>query len=282
MNSFGEHLTCPLCGKALTYIDAERLCRCGAGHGFDRARQGYVNLLPSHHKKSRDPGDSKEMMAARRAFLAGGHYEPVSDRLNRLLGETLAAAGPCVLDIGCGEGYYAGRLLAALGADARLWGLDISRDAVRAAAAVCKTCTWLVCSSSRIPLRSGVFDGIYSVFSPIDEGEVARLLKPEGVFIRVLPGPEHLMSLRRLIYPEVVRGPEPEPRRDGPLPCADIQTLTYEMTLDGAEAETLIRMTPHYWKTTKAHKTVLAELQAVPVTVDMRFLIYKQRSVEDQ
>lgn len=94
-----------------------------------------------------------------------------------------------MLDIGCGEGYYAGRLLAALGADARLWGLDISRDAVRAAAAVCKTCTWLVCSSSRIPLRSGVFDGIYSVFSPIDAGEVARLLKPEESLSGCCPAP---------------------------------------------------------------------------------------------
>lgn len=276
MNSFGEHLTCPICSRDLTYRETERLCRCEAGHGFDRARQGYINLLPSHHKKSRDPGDSKEMMAARRAFLTQGHYEPVSDRLNRLLTENLADAAPHVLDIGCGEGYYADRLLRALGPDARLWGLDISRDAVRAAAAGCKNCTWLVCSSSRIPLKSGSFHGIYSVFSPIDAGEVARLLRPEGVFIRVLPGPEHLMSLRRLIYPEVVRGPEPAAQTEGPLRCTEILSLTYEMTLDGAEAETLIRMTPHYWKTTKAHKTVLAELEAVSVTVDMRFLVYRQ------
>lgn len=60
----------------------------------------------------------------------------------------------------------------------------------------------------------------------------------------MLPGPEHLMSLRRLIYPEVVRGPEPAAQTEGPLRCTEILSLTYEMTLDGAEAETLIRMTP--------------------------------------
>jgi len=43
-------------------------------HSFDIASQGYANLLPVQHKRSRDPGDSKEMVAARRRFLTAGFY----------------------------------------------------------------------------------------------------------------------------------------------------------------------------------------------------------------
>lgn len=58
-----------------------------AGHRFDRARQGYLNLLPVQHKNSRDPGDNLAMVEARRDFLNAGHYAPVAKRLAELAAE---------------------------------------------------------------------------------------------------------------------------------------------------------------------------------------------------
>ncbi|MBW6265695.1 SAM-dependent methyltransferase, partial [Pseudomonas aeruginosa] len=49
-------LICPLCSAALGEVDNG--VACPAGHRFDRARQGYRNLLPVQHKKSLDPGDN--------------------------------------------------------------------------------------------------------------------------------------------------------------------------------------------------------------------------------
>lgn len=64
-------LKCPLDQHALQ-LDADCL-RCEGGHAFDIARQGYVNLLGAADKRSRDPGDGKEMVTARRDFLSDGY-----------------------------------------------------------------------------------------------------------------------------------------------------------------------------------------------------------------
>ena len=94
-------LLCPICGETLDRI--EKQYRCGNGHSFDVARQGYVNLLPVQQKRSLNPGDTREQVLGRRAFLETGCYEPISNALNEAAKE-LGATGP-ILDVGCGEGY---------------------------------------------------------------------------------------------------------------------------------------------------------------------------------
>lgn len=73
------------------------------------AKEGYVNLLPVQHKRSRDPGDSAEMMQARRAFLDAGHYLPLRETVAQMLDDMLPDSASAMLDIGCGEGYYTAR-----------------------------------------------------------------------------------------------------------------------------------------------------------------------------
>ena len=65
-------ILCPTCGAALTL--GARQWSCPKGHSFDVARQGYVNLLPVTQKRSLHPGDTREQVAARRAFLEAGFY----------------------------------------------------------------------------------------------------------------------------------------------------------------------------------------------------------------
>ncbi|SUG77676.1 23S rRNA methyltransferase A [Salmonella enterica subsp. enterica] len=94
--------TCPLCHQPLTQINNSVICP--QRHQFDVAKEGYINLLPVQHKRSRDPGDSAEMMQARRAFLDAGHYQPLRDAVTNLLRERLDQSATAILDIGCGEG----------------------------------------------------------------------------------------------------------------------------------------------------------------------------------
>ena len=122
-------LICPICGNELH--KEEKTCRCPSGHSFDIARQGYVNLLTVQQKHSLNPGDTREQVLSRRAFLEAGYYAPIAGALIDTAKE-LGASGP-ILDVGCGEGYYSSRLAGALGGE--LVGLDISKEAVRCAAA---------------------------------------------------------------------------------------------------------------------------------------------------
>lgn len=93
----------------MTAVD--RVFKCPLGHSYDAAREGYVNL-----HSGRRLGDTAEMLAARRRFLGRGHYEPLSDTINRLvaqggiLADSTSDLPPTVLDAGCGEGYYLGAL----------------------------------------------------------------------------------------------------------------------------------------------------------------------------
>ena len=85
---------CPLCGGVL---QGENDLKCEKGHCFDRAREGYWHLLPVQSMRTKAPGDSKEMVAARRAFLNAGYYGIFGQALGELClahGVPAAAAMP--------------------------------------------------------------------------------------------------------------------------------------------------------------------------------------------
>ena len=92
-------LLCPICGETLDRI--EKQYRCANGHSFDLARQGYVNLLPVQQKRSLNPGDTREQVLSRRAFLETDSYAPIVEAVKSA---AAGHAGP-ILDVGCGEGY---------------------------------------------------------------------------------------------------------------------------------------------------------------------------------
>ena len=123
-------LICPICGSKLNTFDKSLVC---AGHHcFDIARQGYVNLLTVQQKHSLHPGDTREQVLSRRAFLEAGYYAPIAEALIAVAKELTVNSNEIrpsgeLLDVGCGEGYYSARLAGALGM--RLTGMDISREA---------------------------------------------------------------------------------------------------------------------------------------------------------
>ncbi len=260
-------LTCPLCNGALS-ADPQGVA-CPAGHRFDRARQGYLNLLPVQHKKSRDPGDNQAMVEARRRFLDGGHYAPLARRLTEL---AAARAPRRWLDIGCGEGYYTAQLAEAL-ADAEGYALDISREAVKRACRRAPGLTWMVASMARVPLADASCDLLASVFSPLDWQEARRLLAPGGGLLRMGPTREHLLELRAHLYDEVREYDDEKHLAQIPegMRLAASETLSYRLHLDSAEARAdLLAMTPHGWRA-NAERRAAVVAAPLEVTVAIRY-----------
>src|SRR4030066_1666310 len=94
---------CPLDGTPLHCTGSA--WTCASGHSFDIASQCHTNLLPVQHKRSRDPGDSKEMVAARRRFLTAGFYQPIAAAVSQAaLADLPADASISCLDAGVGGG----------------------------------------------------------------------------------------------------------------------------------------------------------------------------------
>ncbi|WP_432223936.1 23S rRNA (guanine(745)-N(1))-methyltransferase [Enterobacter wuhouensis] len=238
--------SCPLCHARLART--EKSFACPQGHRFDMAKEGYVNLLPVQHKRSRDPGDSAEMMQARRAFLDAGHYQPLRDTVANLLRENLAESASAMLDIGCGEGYYTAAF-AEVAREKGAWtyGLDVAKVAIRAAAKRYSTVIFCVASSHRLPFDDDTMDAVVRIYAPCKAEELARVVKPGGWVITVTPGPRHLMELKGLIYDEV-RLHAPHSEQLPGFALRQEQSVAYDMNLKGDEAVALLQMTPFAWR----------------------------------
>lgn len=269
---------CPVCQLPLLspqeqtgQSSAAKEWRCENNHSFDRAKEGYTNLLLAHQKNSSDPGDTKTMVTSRRAFLSAGHYQPLADKLTGVLSQYLKS-GVCVLDTGCGEGYYLQQLFEQR-SDLLLFGIDISRDATKLASRQLKEGSFAVASSFNLPVLPDSVDAVLRVFAPGDNEEVIRILKPEGVLVVVSPGPQHLFSLKALLYKEAQEHSPPDQPKGFEL--LDEQQVSYQLEIQGnSTVKQLLSMTPYYWKGDRAAKLKLDEAESLNTEVDFLIRVY--------
>lgn len=261
---------CPVCNAALQR--GNTVWHCENGHSFDVARQGYVNLLTVQQKHSLHPGDTREMVVARRNFLDAGHYFPIAQTVSRLLAE-YAHESQSVLDVGCGEGYY----LSNLAQIPTRVGIDISKEAVRYAASRDKAATWLTATAAHLPFEDGSFDCLLSMFALTAEAEFCRVLKENGVFIQVLAGKHHLSALKNIIYPEILeREKNLQPQLQG-FTHLHSETLCFDFTVESAEMlQNLLYMTPHVWRISKEAAQNLSQTSRLEDRAEVVFNVYQR------
>lgn len=235
-------LRCPLCGDKLNLL--ERRYVCGRNHAFDIARQGYVNLLLVQQKHSLNPGDTREQVLSRRAFLEAGFYSPIAQTLIDTA-KQLNIRGQ-ILDVGCGEGYYSARLADAL--ECPLLGLDISKEAVRCAAAKYKGKQWLCATASHIPVEAESVDLLTSLFAITLPEEFSRVLKKDGWYFQVLAAQDHLLGLKGIIYDQVnLKEKDTVPELPGFTLVHSIP-IRFSFVLEGQQIRNLFSMTPHVFR----------------------------------
>ena len=261
-------LLCPICAAPLRQTD--KTFRCEAGHSFDMARQGYVNLLPVQNKRSLNPGDTREQVLSRRAFLEAGFYAPIAEALCTAAKE-LNCAGP-ILDVGCGEGWYSAQLSDAL--NAPLVGLDISKEAVRCAAAKYKNAQWICGSAARLPVESGSVRLITSLFALTVPEEFKRVLRSDGYYFQVLAQEDHLLGLKSIIYPKLLHK---EKNTTPDLPGFTLVRqipIRFTFTVEGAQVQNLLSMTPHVYRISKEGAQRLQETDKLTDTASAVLNIY--------
>jgi len=263
-------LICPVCGAQLN--QQERTFLCPNRHSFDMARQGYVNLLTVQQKHSLAPGDTREQVLSRRQFLEAGYYAPIAETLI-LTAKKYGVTGE-ILDIGCGEGYYSARLADAMGLP--LTGLDISKEAVRCAAAKYKNARWLCATAAHIPVPDGAAGLVTSLFALTLPEEFHRVLAPEGLYFQVLAAEDHLLGLKSIIYDQLHRKEKDTvPELPGFARLESIP-IRFDFSVEGEQIRNLFSMTPHVFRIGRAGADRLAQTEHLDDTASCVLNVFRR------
>ena len=275
---------CPLCQAPIALTSS--VIKCSNNHSFDKAKAGYVNLLPVQFKKSKSPGDDKNMVRARRDFHLQQGYAPLKQKMVALLAQHgHANAQPFVVyDAGCGEGSYLNACVEGLnkqGFNTLGAGSDIAKIAVELAAKAFKNEQFVVASSFDLPLQDESIDAAIQVFAPGSSEQYHRVLKADGLLMTVDPAPQHLIELKALIYDKPEFHKVSGVTRNGFSRISD-ETLSFTLPLTSeAQRIALIKMTPYYWSLPAQKLThIVQQLNQVTASFSIQ-LFRKQRSESD-
>jgi 23S rRNA (guanine745-N1)-methyltransferase len=239
---------------------SDQSLRCEAGHSFDIARQGYVNLLGASEPAN---ADTANMLDARARVHAAGVFDTVTDII-----ATLAKGRSKVLESGAGTGHY---LAGALGTDPDALGVavDVSKAAARHCVRTDSRIAALVADVWQpLPLRDGSLEAVLAVFAPRNLPEFARVLHPDGRFIAVTPRAGHLVGLRDaygLLDIPTAKAEQLAAAAAEFFDLLDTRVVKYRVPVDEALATDLIAMGPNAFH--QVPKTVTASVISVDVTV---------------
>jgi len=230
-------LRCPICSAA--FAPKGGGIQCGNSHSFDLARKGYLNFLMSTQNKQY----GKDLFLARKEVFAAGVYDPLVEEA-ALIVRRLGFAGPYVLDAGCGEGSFLARIHERL-ESARLIGMDISRDGIHLAASHGPAVMWCVADLPRLPLTTGSIDIVFNILSPANYGEFRRVLRPGGVLIKVVPGPDYLREIRsRLEGITAYSNEKVLAKLEENMEIQSRSVLQYQVRLTDELWQLIVKMTP--------------------------------------
>lgn len=261
---------CPICQTNLD--DQSTLFRCQKNHCFDRAKEGYVNLLPVQLKQSKQPGDNKAMVNARRAFLEQNFYQPLIEKVTSIY-QAHADENSQVLDAGCGEGYYTHQLKTD---NNQVYGVDIAKEAVKKAAKKYKQCHFSVATLSHLPFGNELFNFILSIYAPILEGEFTRVLNDKGLLLTVTPAKNHLMELKEKIYRQALQHDDDKSPVEH-LALIHEEKLSYQMVLPtGNDVLNLLSMTPFAFKASEQIKKDLGQVTDFHCQADFMLRLYQK------
>lgn len=264
-------LACPKCHKPIVKIDNSY--KCENGHCYDLSKSKYLNLLLNPDKSTNNPGDSKESLIARKAYLSKGYYDVILNKVIECIKKYRTNDVLNILDLGCGEGYYTQNLKQEFFND-NVYGLDISKEAINMATKYRKDIYWLVGNSKNLPILDHSLDFITALFTVVNINELKRTLKSGGYVIHVTANPNHLIEIKHLIYDEIKVKSDKYIRLD--LEKVDSYDLVCQVDINNREDTlNLLKMTPHYYHIKKERRHILDTLQNLKITIDIKITIYR-------
>lgn len=205
---------------------------------------------------------NKEMFESRNIICNMGFFDPMVNVVMGIIRKNMSGFNSNnikVLDAGCGEGFHLSRIINGLRKETEMSlqgvGIDISKGGIQIAAKNYKDIIWCVADLARIPFMDKQFEVILNILSPSNYGEFKRIVRNEGILIKVIPGSDYLKELRKVFYmeteKEIYSGNRVIEHFRNNFNLMDIQNVRYSVELSKDELRHLIKMTPLSWGATE-------------------------------
>lgn len=273
---------CPICHSSMKVWESKSLI-CSNHHTFDFAKQGYINFTSNSIKTKY----SKELFEARRKLITeGAFYRPLNHGIAKMINEHVGEARETIsiLDTGCGEGSHLSTICDMVRSDFFKSvvgvGIDISKEGIMAASKNYSNKIWVVADLANTPFKNKQFDVIVNILSPSNYAEFNRLLKLDGLVIKIVPQSGYLKELRDLLFhkPEKQNysNAETVERFNKSFQFVDSLRLSYTMNLNQSSLQWLVQMTPLTWTATKERVKSFLNKDSAEITVDLEILIGKK------
>jgi 23S rRNA (guanine745-N1)-methyltransferase len=234
-------VACPICSETLLRSGNSYACR--NRHNFDLSKEGYLSLL--HGRTNyQEIGDDKRMIQARVRV----HRLPAFMELAKAITGYCPRidAGHCVLDIGCGDGFFLDRVTRASASPCQGVGVDVSKGALAKAARSYPSLFFVRtdASHSRLPFEDSSFGLVLSVFAPRPIDEIRRVLRSDGSWLIVTATQDHLREIRGFRPLAAIGSGKLEAPTSRSYSIVRSGTFNYESQLAHHDLVSIIEMSP--------------------------------------
>lgn len=275
-----EIYKCPVCNKGLHKDN--NTYKCELNHSYDISKHGYINLLLANQIHSLFPGDRPEMILARKRFLHENYYHVLREKLVEVIKNYLSEV-TVFCDLACGEGYYTNYIHQEISNNHSFitYGIDLSKQGIIEASKEAKRLKlnnvfYSIGNLMYLPFLDNSFDIMLNCFAPLVSDEFSRVLKENGIYIRVLPGKNHLYELKKVLYENVLFN---EPKEKDITNFSLIEQISIEKKVllkNNQMIQDLFMMTPYYYKTSTEAIKNLNALNELETTIAFEILIYRK------
>jgi 23S rRNA (guanine745-N1)-methyltransferase len=273
---------CPICNSPMKVYETKSLICMINNHTFDFTKHGYVNFITQSIKVGYD----KKLFEARRKLITeSGFFDPLNETIAQIINEeheiTKNDKPLLILDAGCGEGTQLSTICDLVSEHSRITvtgaGIDISKEGILAASKSYRNQIWSVSDLANTPFQDSQFNIILNVLSPSNYSEFDRLLKKNGLVIKIVPKRDYLLELRQFFYNDMNKKPYSSEKIinlfNKNYRSVQNINLRYVKSLDKSAIPLLIQMTPLSWGCSMEQIHLFIEAGITDITVDLEILI---------